>query len=391
MLRPLYARIAAITLALAASPGPARSAPATAEFDAQPRVVAIGDVHGDLAHFTQVLRDAGLVDERLRWTGGRTHLVQLGDVPDRGPDTLEVIRLLQRLAKESRADGGAVHCLIGNHEAMNVYRDLRYVHPDEYAAFATPANRRRQAKGYADFVASIKAGTPEANWPVFDAAHRLAWMEKNLVGTAEHAAAWSPKGEIGRWVLDNPAVLRIGDTLFVHGGLGPGYETQSLGRINTAVRTALQRPEATQGTILRDENGPLWYRGLIQHPELKERPHLEKLLAQYKVKRIVVGHTPMPGVIMPRFGGRVIAADVGLNAGYSGGRACLVLEDGAAFALHHGTRLDIPTGGLVSVVTYLRKVSAIDPGSQPIGRLIRQFEARVESEAAEESVEAATP
>lgn len=391
MPRPSSVRIAAIALVFAACCEPARSAPAAAEFDAQPRIVAIGDVHGDLPHFVQVLRDAELVDEKLRWTGGRTHLVQLGDVPDRGPDTLEVIRLLQRLEKEARADGGAVHCLIGNHEAMNVYRDLRYVHPGEYAAFAPPAARRRQDKAYADFVASIKKGTPEANWPAFDDTHRLAWMEKNPIGTAEHAAAWGPKGEIGRWVIDHNAVLRIGDTLFVHGGLGPGYETHTVGRINTEVRSALQRPEATQGTIMRDENGPLWYRGLVQHPELTEQPHLEKLLTQYKVKRIVVGHTPMPGVIMPRFHGRVIAADVGLNAGYSGGRSCLVLEEGAAFALHHGTRLDIPTGGLVSVVAYLRKASAIDPGSQPIARLLRQFESRVQGEAASEPAEATVP
>lgn len=373
MSRLARACLAALLL-LAAATLPGRSAPAQAEYPDQARVVAIGDVHGDLAHFTQVLRDAGLVDAALRWTGGSTHLVQLGDVPDRGPDTLEVIRLLQRLQAEARAAGGAVHCLIGNHEAMNMYRDLRYVHPGEYAAFATPAERRRQEEGYAAFVASIKASTPEAQWPAFDTAHRRSWLEKHLVGVQEHAAAWSPRGEIGRWVIDNPAVLRIGDALFVHAGLGPGYETGSVEAINSAVRRALRRPEATAGTLVRDENGPLWYRGLATNREPEERAHLEKVLTHYKVRRIVLGHTPMPGVILPRFGARVILADVGLNETYGGGRSCLVLEDGSAFALHHGARLEIPTGGTASVVAYLRRAAALAPGSQPVLRLIRRFE-----------------
>ena len=41
-----------------------------------------------------------------------------------------------KLEKQAAAAGGAVHALIGNHEAMNVYGDLRYVSPGEFASYA---------------------------------------------------------------------------------------------------------------------------------------------------------------------------------------------------------------------------------------------------------------
>ena len=100
------------------------------------RVVAVGDVHGDYEQFTAVLASAGLIDGNGDWVGGRTRLVQTGDVVDRGPDSKAVMDLLMKLEKQAAAAGGGVHCLIGNHEAMDVYGDLRYVSPGEYSSYA---------------------------------------------------------------------------------------------------------------------------------------------------------------------------------------------------------------------------------------------------------------
>ena len=97
----------------------------------------MGDLHGDYDNYLATLRAAGLVNKRGKWVGGATHFVQTGDVPDRGPDTEKNIDHLSKLAKQAERKGGQVHTLIGNHEAMNVYGDLRYVHVGEYRAFAT--------------------------------------------------------------------------------------------------------------------------------------------------------------------------------------------------------------------------------------------------------------
>jgi hypothetical protein len=82
--------------------------------------VAIGDVHGALDEFVVVLRGVELVDEELNWIGGRTHLVSLGDLVDRGDYGRQVMDLVMRLQAEAEAAGGAVHIVLGNHEVMNL-------------------------------------------------------------------------------------------------------------------------------------------------------------------------------------------------------------------------------------------------------------------------------
>ena len=85
------------------------------------RIVAIGDVHGDYDSYLTTLREAGVVNRRGKWVAGNTHLVQVGDIPDRGPDTLKIIGHLQKLEKQAKKAGGQLHLLIGNHEYCLLY------------------------------------------------------------------------------------------------------------------------------------------------------------------------------------------------------------------------------------------------------------------------------
>src|SRR5256885_1640875 len=84
------------------------------------RVVAVGDIHGDADQLVAVLRSASLIDDKGAWSGGKAHLVQTGDILDRGPDSRRAMDILMRLEIEATKAGGAVHALIGNHEAMNL-------------------------------------------------------------------------------------------------------------------------------------------------------------------------------------------------------------------------------------------------------------------------------
>src|SRR5512135_829734 len=97
------------------------------------RVVAFGDVHGDYPRFVELLRTAALVDAKNAWTGGGTHLVLAGDFVDRGDYSAQVLDLLMALEPQARQAGGQLHALIGNHEAMDLYGDLRYVTKDDFA------------------------------------------------------------------------------------------------------------------------------------------------------------------------------------------------------------------------------------------------------------------
>src|SRR5437899_5638942 len=138
MIRVLVSVLAVLMLG-AAAPAPAQSA-----WDHVARVVVMGDLHGDYAKFHDMLKQAGLIDARDRWSGGATHLVQVGDVPDRAPDTRRILDLLIRLEPQARRAGGYVHALIGNHEAMNMEGDLRYTTPGEFAAFADSQSPHRR-------------------------------------------------------------------------------------------------------------------------------------------------------------------------------------------------------------------------------------------------------
>src|SRR5262245_1211749 len=84
------------------------AAPAFAQqdaFDGVKRVVAVGDVHGGFDQFVKILRDAGVIDQKNQWVGGATHLVQTGDVLDRGPDSRKVLDLLMDLEKDAPKKG----------------------------------------------------------------------------------------------------------------------------------------------------------------------------------------------------------------------------------------------------------------------------------------------
>jgi len=80
------------------------------------KLIAIGDVHGQFEGLVKILRHAGLIDAKHRWCGGHNRLVQIGDILDRGPFSLKVDNLLDRLQAEAEVSGGEVIRLIGNHE-----------------------------------------------------------------------------------------------------------------------------------------------------------------------------------------------------------------------------------------------------------------------------------
>ncbi|KAK8556110.1 hypothetical protein V6N13_070179 [Hibiscus sabdariffa] len=89
------------------------------------RLVAIGDLHGDLEKSKQAFRLAGLIDGSDRWSGGSTTVVQIGDVLDRGGEELKILYFLEKLKREAVKTGGQLITLNGNHEIMNTEGDLR--------------------------------------------------------------------------------------------------------------------------------------------------------------------------------------------------------------------------------------------------------------------------
>lgn len=331
------------------------------------RIVVVGDIHGDYDNFVEILREVRLTDPMDSWIGGTDQLVQLGDAPDRGPDTLKIIRFLKALSEQAAEAGGQVHALIGNHESMNMQGDLRYVHPGEYQAFVDSESKARRDRFFAMTVEQIKWSKPQRKWPEFDAAYRADWDTQYPLGYLEHRAAWAPTGELGQWVLGNSAVVMLNTTLFLHGGLNIKAPFKPVSEINTRVRTELAAPDnLSDRALVNRADGPLWYRGLATMAETKKnQTAVERMLAFYGAERMVVGHTPILGTLLPRFNGRVVLADVGLSDHYGGAIAALVLEDGSAWLYQKGQRIELPTS-VDERMQYLLKVKPLVPRPQRI-------------------------
>ena len=108
--------------------------PAPVKFAAK-NVAAISDIHGQFGNMKKLLQANGIIDKELNWSFGDGHLVITGDVLDRGEQVTEALWLLYALDAQAKAAGGALHLLLGNHEAMVMANDLRYVNP-KYLAVA---------------------------------------------------------------------------------------------------------------------------------------------------------------------------------------------------------------------------------------------------------------
>lgn len=344
MVRP-WSRLAALTLAAATGArADVAAAPAT---PAPPqRIVAVGDLHGDFVAWVAIARAAGLTDAKGHWAGGKTILVQTGDVVDRGPDSLDIIRNLQSLQREAPRSGGRVVALVGNHEAMNMTGDLRYVSASEYAAFADARSAARRDRFFADHKALLEADARKRDPSLGPAAIRDAFINATPLGMIEHAAAWAPTGVIGKWVLGNDAVAVVAGTLFVHGGISPKYASLAPAEINRRVRAALGALDTSNAAIINDDLGPLWYRGLILAAEAKTATPEQQLalaLKGFGVARMVVGHTPIVSGISIRFGGRLVDIDTGISSAYGGKLSYLEIIGDKLIA--HEVPRPSPSGG----------------------------------------------
>ena len=344
MVRPWPCLAALAVLATSAARADVAAAPAAPAVSQ--RIVAVGDLHGDFIAWTAIARAAGLTDAKGHWAGGKTILVQTGDVVDRGPDSLDIIRNLQSLQREAPRSGGRVVTLVGNHEAMNMTGDLRYVTAADYAAFADAKSAARRDRFYADHKAQLEALAGKCDPALGTAAIRAAFIKATPLGMIEHAAAWAPTGAIGKWVLANDAVAVVAGTLFVHGGISPKYASLSPAEINRRVRESLGQIDTSDAAINNDDLGPLWYRGLIMPGSAKAAtPDQQVALALkgFGVARIVVGHTPIISGISVRLGGRLIDIDTGISSAY-GGKLSYLEIIGDAVSAHEVPR-PTPGGG----------------------------------------------
>jgi len=381
--RPLLASILLVSALLAALAVVGTAA-------APPRVVAVGDVHGALTEFVTVLQRTGLVDGKRRWTGGTATLVQIGDIVDRGARVRETLDFAMDLEKQAGKTGGAFVPLLGNHEAMNAMGDLRYVTPQIYRTFATDRSEEIRAKAFQEYIEFLSAhvGHVHSLLVPADEATRKKWMDEHPLGFFEYRDAVGPNGKYGRWIRRRPAIVQIGDGLFLHGGLNPALPFESVAALDAQVRSELEgfdqlwqalsrakvvwrymtlreaiaqleeEQKAMQAQakpadpviaghiqkllgyrqwMVSSADGPLWYRGLTKEAEATLATGLEALMVRFGARYMVVGHTVMAkATVTAWLANRVFAIDTGmLPEEYKGRASALEIKDGR-FTVYYG-------------------------------------------------------
>lgn len=324
-----------------------RSLPAASscEWDNIERVVVIGDVHGAYDRFVEILKVAGVLNADAHWAAGAAHVVQLGDIVDRGSDSRKALDLVRRLEREAQTAGGQLHLLLGNHEVARMLGDLRLTVAGEYAAFAT-ANSSDVRE---NFLKTLKPAT---------AAEREALLQQTPLGYVEMRQAFGRDGEYGRWLRQLPVTVKIDGFLFLHGGISPAVAPLGCEAINTQVRRELtsdldKTRAAPLASLAARVDGPLWYRGLAQEPDTFA-PQVDDILRQAHARAIVIGHTVTPtGRVTARFDGRVIEMDTGMQPAYvpAGRASALEIRNGEGTAIYVDRRdpVSLPKGELVKV------------------------------------------
>ncbi|MGI9329478.1 MAG: metallophosphoesterase [Gammaproteobacteria bacterium] len=337
------------------------------------RVVAIADIHGAFNAFQSLLRQAEIMDAQAQWAGGNTQLVIVGDVLDRGADSRAALELIIALQEQAPAAGGRVWMVLGNHEVMNLTGDLRYVAPAEFAAYQDLEEPGDRSAAYARFQVLPDNQDKSADTLA------LEFKRRYPPGFFGHYRAFSPRGKFGAWLLQQPVMTIVNDTVFVHAGLSARVGGQTLARTNQQASRTLQayanyRQQLIDAGALAPETGfytqaaqaraatagdaslapaaaalaelsqarlfaadsSIWYRGGAGCSPAIEQDRLELDLARLDVRRQVIGHTPTPErLVLSRFDGQVIRADTGMLADYYGGRpAAVVIAAGEVQVLY---------------------------------------------------------
>jgi hypothetical protein len=215
------------------------------------RAFAVGDVHGFVDTLAARLHEAGLVAHDRRWCGGDATVWFTGDLADRGPAGAETIDLVMRLGEEAEAGGGAVRCLLGNHDLLLL-----------------------AVARFGDFQTSSPRGSLREDWIANGGRER----DVELLGE-RHLD----------WLAGLPALARHGTTLLAHCDSTLYLELGgSIEEVNEAVSSVLAGDEVRSWRRL---NGLLWRRN-----ELRELDQARSFLDRFGCDRLVHGHTPIPYV-----------------------------------------------------------------------------------------------
>ncbi|QDW27239.1 metallophosphoesterase [Pedobacter sp. KBS0701] len=253
--------------------------PEPSEYQQPNNMFVVSDIEGEFEGFRKLLIANKIINEKYEWTYGKGHLVICGDLFDRGLSVPESIWLIYKLEGLAKTAGGYVHTILGNHDIMNLSGDLRYVQPK--------------------------------------------YMESAKIMGVDYMSLYGADAEIGRWLRTKNTIEKIGDNLCMHAGVSPVINSLglSIADINKLCRPYYDKVKVLKGVgdpridpFFKGESSLFWYRGYFFDPKATE-DEVSQTLKVFGVRRIIVGHTIVPGNIGFYYGGKVLGIDVNRHGG----------------------------------------------------------------------------
>ena len=259
--------------------------PEKATFNKIRKIAALSDIHGQYDLLIKLLKNNKIIDKNLNWSFGKGHLVIAGDIFDRGDKVNEVLWLIYKLEVQAKNKGGRVHFLLGNHEYMILYNDLRYIHEK----------------------------------------YKVSSKLLNL----EYDELYSDKTIIGRWLRSKSTIVKINNNIFTHGGISEdfiAYGDFNVEKINDIMRKSI--PRLKELRELRKEvqsnnfynmyygnKSLIWYRGYFT--DNLTDTDISKILKLVDADHIVVGHTSNEKVVQ-LYNYKIIGVDSSIKKGKYG-------------------------------------------------------------------------
>jgi hypothetical protein len=218
-------------------------------------VFIVGDIHGYLHTLVKLLQGAGLINHAHNWIGRNAALWFIGDLVDRGSDSIGVLNLVMRLQEEAHEAGGSVDCLLGNHELL---------------LLAAYQFGRRSTGLSSNFITKWRRNGGNKN--------DLAKLTKAHL----------------TWLAERPGMSLVGNTLLVHADAT--FYTRygkSVAEVNETFRTLLKRSDALAWEELIEAFA---MRGIFVHKEAGDE-FVSRFLSIFGGERIIHGHTPISTIV----------------------------------------------------------------------------------------------
>ena len=216
----------------------------------------------------------------------------------------EIIDLFEYLNSEAPKFGGRVHSLIGNHEAMNIDGNFKYVFPD---------------KAFYDFE-NFMSEAPRN------------YVEKYQTYQRGRLHAFFPGGQYAKILSGRKAILKLGPYVFVHGGVLPRYAKLGIDQLNQEASNWMKGIRRKPNWI-SDSNGPLWARYFSKDTTSSHCKMLKESLRILKAKIMFVAHTVQKKGINSACNGNVVRTDTGISSYYGGKKEAVLIKNESLYLI----------------------------------------------------------